>query len=93
MHRQLIGTYVLVLGSALAGLVIGVFVIEVDPAPVGWFFATGAGLMVGAFVAAIASNEPLIGRGALPAPPVVPPRASAGDDRAASNGRESNSHN
>jgi len=87
MHRHLIGTYVLVLGSGLAGLVVGVFVIDVEPAVIGWFFATGGGLMVGAFVAAIASNEPLVGRGALPGTPIASPPGSARRDGA--NGRES----
>jgi cyanate permease len=87
LHRELFGTYTLVFGSALTGLLIGVFVVDVEPAVIGWVFGMGSGLMLGAFVAAVASNEPLVGRGALPREPVLRP-PGADDERAeAGNGR------
>lgn len=86
MHRRLIGTYVLVLGSGLAGLLIGIFVAEVEPAAIGWVFGAGSGLMIGSFVAAVASNEPLVGRGALPQPPMFEAPGPE-DEREPENGR------
>ena len=54
-------TYVLVIGGFLAGLAVGVFVLDYQPAYLGWLFGGGAGLSVGAFIAAIATNTPLVG--------------------------------
>jgi len=54
-------TYILVIGGFLAGLAIGVFVLNYEPAYLGWLFGGGAGLSVGAFIAAIATNTPLVG--------------------------------
>ena len=69
MHRGLIGSYLLVGGGFLGGLLIGIFVVDAEPAIVGWLFSAGAGTTLGAFIAALSSDEPLIGRGALPASP------------------------
>ncbi len=81
LRRELIGAYLMVGGGLLVGLSIGVFVVDVEPAIVGWLFSAGAGVTGGAFVAAITSNEPLVGRGALPAPPPRHPHPL--DDEAA----------
>ena len=74
-HRELIGSYLLVGGGFLGGLLIGIFVVDAEPAIIGWLFSAGAGITLGAFIAALSSNEPLIGRGALPAP--LPPDMDA----------------
>ncbi len=66
MHRELIGSYLLVGGGLVGGLVVGIFVVDVEPAFLGWLFGAAAGLMLGAFIAAIAAGEPLVGRGTLP---------------------------
>lgn len=54
-------TYVLIVGGFLGGLAVGVFVLDYDPQYLGWLFGAGAGLSVGAFIAAIATNTPLVG--------------------------------
>ncbi len=74
-HRELINSYLLVGGGFFGGLLIGIFVVDVEPAIIGWLFSAGAGITLGAFIAALSSNEPLVGRGTLPAPP--PPDISA----------------
>jgi len=63
MHfrRELLSSYVLVFGGLAVGILVGVFVIEYDPAIVGWLFGAGGGLAMGAFFAALASNTPLVG--------------------------------
>lgn len=54
-------TYILIVGGLLGGLAIGVFVLDYEPDYLGWVFGAGAGLSVGAFIAAIATNTPLVG--------------------------------
>ncbi len=66
MHRELIGSYLLVGGGLTGGLAVGIFVVDVEPAILGWLFGAAAGLMLGAFIAAIAAGESLVGRGTLP---------------------------
>ena len=86
IRRLLLGPYLLVGGGLVGGLLVGVFVLDAEPAVLGWLFGAGAGLMLGAFVAALTSDEPLVGRGALPPLPLEdgpafdedPPQA--GDD-------------
>ena len=46
-----------------AGALIGGPVAGADPALAGWILGAGAGLTGGAFVAALAANVPLAGRG------------------------------
>lgn len=65
-RRELTVPYLLVGGGLLGGILVGVLIVEMRPAFLGWLFGAGAGLMLGAFIAAIVSNEPLVGRGALP---------------------------
>jgi hypothetical protein len=75
VHRELFATYALVFGCALIGLGVTVFVADVQPAFLAWLLGAGAGTMVGAFIAAVATNEPLVGRSALPREPLfVAPR-------------------
>ena len=54
--------YLPVLGGLAAGTWIGGFVLDADPALLGWIFGAGSGLMGGAFLAALVSNVPLAGR-------------------------------
>lgn len=68
-HRELISSYLLVGGGFFGGLLIGIFVVDAEPAIIGWLFSAGAGITLGAFIAALSSNEPLIGRGTVPARP------------------------
>ena len=64
MRRGLISSYLCV-GTGLAvGLYVGVFVIDYEPAVVGWVFGAGAGTSVGAFVAAMATSTSLVGSSA-----------------------------
>ena len=62
MLRQ-IAIVIPIVGGLVAGALIGGVLLNPEPAIVGWIFGAGAGLMGGAFVAAIATNEPLAGRG------------------------------
>lgn len=59
--RGMLSTYVLVLGGLVAGTAVGVFVLDYDPDVAGWLFGAGAGLSLGAFVAALVTNTPLVG--------------------------------
>lgn len=52
-----------ILGGLAAGALIGGVLLKPEPAIVGWLFGAGAGLMGGAFIVAIATNEALVGRG------------------------------
>lgn len=54
-------TYILIVGGLLGGLAVGVFVLDYEPDYLGWVFGAGAGLSVGAFIAAIATDTPLVG--------------------------------
>ena len=54
---------VLLLGGLVAGALIGGVLMSPEPALIGWLFGAGAGLMGGAFIAAIATNEALVCRG------------------------------
>ena len=87
MHRELFATYAIVGGCALVGVLVAVFVIEYEPRLLMGVYGGGAGLMVGAFIAAIASNEPLVGGGPRHDPlfPQTPPPHAPGL-RGSSNG-------
>ncbi len=63
MHfrRELLSSYLLVFGGLAVGLLVGLFVIDYEPAVVGWLFAAGGGLAIGAFIAALTSGVPLVG--------------------------------
>jgi hypothetical protein len=62
-HRELLGSYAFVFGGLAIGLFVGGFVIDARPAILGWVFGGAAGLTGGAFIAALASGEALVGRG------------------------------
>ena len=90
MHRELLATYVLVAGGATAGLVVAIlFFADSEPRVLMWIFGAGAGTMVGAFIAAIASNEPLIGGGSRREPLFPPPQRSSERPRGSLNGHGS----
>ena len=63
MIGNLFRLYIPVVGGLVAGTWIGGVVLAPDPAILGWIFGAGAGLMGGAFVAAIVSNVPRAGSG------------------------------
>ncbi len=52
-------TFFVVVGLIL-GVLFGVLVFDTHPPLFGWLFGAGVGLMGGAFVAAIASGQPII---------------------------------
>ncbi len=57
----MISTYILVIGGLIAGVYIGAFVLHYNPPFLGWIFGAGAGVSLGAFIAALATNTPLVG--------------------------------
>jgi len=63
MRRYVRPHYLLVVGGTAIGLAIGIFMIDVQPAVIGWIVGGGLGLSGGAYLAAITSGEPLIGGG------------------------------
>lgn len=63
MRRYLRPHYLLVFGGTAIGLAIGIFVIDTQPALIGWIVGGGLGLSGGAYLAAITSGEPLVGGG------------------------------
>ena len=63
MIANIFRLYIPVGGGLVAGAWIGGAVLAPDPAIVGWIFGAGAGLMGGAFLAAIVGGVPLAGSG------------------------------
>ncbi len=63
MLRFLRPHHLLVFGGVAIGLAVGIFVIDFQPAFVGWIVGGGIGLSAGAYIAAISSGEPLAGSG------------------------------
>lgn len=63
MIGNLFRLYIPVGGGLVAGAWTGGVVLAPEPAIVGWIFGAGAGLMGGAFLAAIVGNVPLAGSG------------------------------
>lgn len=63
MRRYLRPHYLWVIGGMAIGLAIGVFVVNAEPAILGWAIGGGLGLSGGAYLAAITSGEPLVGGG------------------------------
>ena len=61
MRRYLRPHYLLVIGGTAIGLAIGIFLIDIQPAIIGWIVGGGLGLSGGAYVAAVTSGEPLVG--------------------------------
>ncbi len=66
MERSMLSTVLVTFGGTIIGFVLSVFVFESDQPLLAGLLGTGGGTMIGAYIAAIATNEPLIGRGALP---------------------------
>ncbi len=60
-HRALVPQYVIVTVAIALGVLLGVRVIDAQPPLLGWIFGAGSGLMVGAYIAAMASGVPLVG--------------------------------
>ncbi|MYI82670.1 MAG: hypothetical protein F4056_04950 [Chloroflexi bacterium] len=75
MLRQ-IAVAIPIVGGLVAGALIGGVLMKPEPAIVGWLFGAGAGLMGGAFIVAIATNEALAGRGSADPRSVSYPGAS-----------------
>ena len=61
MDRGLLAVVVLIMSTTLAGFYLSVFVVETDIPIVAGLLGTGGGAMLGSFIAAIATDEPLIG--------------------------------
>lgn len=61
MRRELVPSYLMVVGGLLAGLLIGGVITDPEPAVLGWLLGGGMGLTAGAFVAAILAGVPLAG--------------------------------
>ena len=59
----MLGTVLVTFGGTLIGFVLSVFVFESDRPLIAGLLGTGGGTMIGAYIAAVATNEPLIGRG------------------------------
>ena len=74
----MLGTVLVTFGGTLIGFVLSVFVFESDRPLVAGLLGTGGGTMIGAYIAAIATNEPLLGRGSTP--PSRPRGSSSEDD-------------
>ena len=58
-------TYIIVGAGFVIGAYFGIFVIEYDPPIMAWFFSTGTGLALGAFVASAVWQLLLAGSGSL----------------------------
>tara|TARA_B100000029_G_scaffold228956_1_gene226539 strand:+ start:2655 stop:2861 length:207 start_codon:yes stop_codon:yes gene_type:complete len=52
----------LVLSGLICGLVMGNSFLNIQPAFFGWLFSIGMGISGGAFLAAIVTNIPLVGK-------------------------------
>ena len=61
MDRSMLFTMLFVFGCTLTGFVVSVFVVESDMPVVSGLLGTGGGAMIGSFIAALATDEPLIG--------------------------------
>lgn len=61
VDRSMLFTMLFVFGCTLTGFVVSVFVVESDMPVVSGLLGTGGGAMIGSFIAALATDEPLIG--------------------------------
>ncbi len=59
--RHMLSTYLCVGLGLLAGVYVGVSILDYEPEYLGWVFGAGGGLSLGAFVAALVTNTPLVG--------------------------------
>ena len=74
MDRGLLATTLVTFGGTVTGFVLSVFVVKSDSPLIAGLLGAGGGTMIGAYIAAIATNEPLIGRSSMPVS--MPPRSS-----------------
>ena len=61
MDRAALATALVIMSTTLAGFVLSVFIFETDSPITAGLLGTGGGAMLGSFIAAIATNEPLLG--------------------------------
>ncbi len=61
MDRSVLATAAVIFGCTLSGFVLSVFIFESDSPLTAGLLGTGGGAMIGSFIAAIATNEPLLG--------------------------------
>jgi hypothetical protein len=61
VDRSLLAVVVLIMSTTLTGFYLSVFVVETDIPIVAGLLGTGGGAMLGSFIAAIATDEPLVG--------------------------------
>lgn len=81
MERGMLGTVLITFGGTITGFVLTVFVFESDMPLVAGLLGTGGGTMIGAYIAAIATNEPLLGGSSTRREALrPPPRKSEVDD-------------
>jgi hypothetical protein len=59
--RSALRIYLPIGGGLLLGLLIGGVLFDTSPAIGGWIFGAGSGLMGGAFIAALLTNQPIVG--------------------------------
>lgn len=86
MDRRLLATTLVTFGGTVTGFVLSVFVFKSDSPIIAGLLGTGGGTMIGAYIAAIATNEPLIGRSSMPVSMPTrssPPRTSRQDNEGA----------
>lgn len=62
----MLATVLVTVGGTITGFVLSVFVFESESPIIAGLLGTGGGTMIGAYIAAIATNEPLIGRSSMP---------------------------
>lgn len=61
--RHALPTYLPIIGGLLLGTLVGLFVVDTDPAVTGVIFGAGVGLTGGAFIAGLVTKEPIVGSG------------------------------
>lgn len=61
MDRASLATVLVIVSATLAGFVLSVFIFEPDNPITAGLLGTGGGAMIGSFIAAIATDEPLLG--------------------------------
>lgn len=61
MDRSVLATAAVIFGCTLSGFVLSVLIFETDNPLTAGLLGTGGGAMIGSFIAAIATDEPLLG--------------------------------
>ena len=72
--RHALPAYLPIIGGLLLGTLVGLFVVDTDPAVAGLIFGAGVGLTGGAFIAGLVTKEPMVGSGG-PRPTTYPGEA------------------